>query len=149
MIVKDEPYVIEYNVRMGDPETEVVMPRINSDLLKHLSAATNGKLANEQIIFADEAATTVMLVAGGYPESYNKGDQITGFDQLGDCIAFHAGTSSKNGEIITNGGRVIAVTALGENYKDALAKSYRNADRILFKDKYFRKDIGFDLIAQH
>ncbi len=146
MIVDDEPYVIEYNVRMGDPETEVVMPRINSDFLKHLSAAASGTLAEEEIVFSKDAATAVMLVAGGYPESYEKGDQISGFDHLGDCIAFHAGTTIIDGETVTNGGRIIAVTSLGANFKDALAKSYLNADRILFKNKYYRKDIGFDLI---
>jgi len=131
---------------MGDPETEVVVPRISSDLLQHLSAAATGKLASENVQFSEESATTVMLVAGGYPESYEKGMEITGFEELGDCIPFHAGTAIKNGKIVTNGGRVIALTSMGSNFKDALAKSYRNADRLLFKDKYFRKDIGFDLM---
>ena len=146
MIVDDEPYVIEYNVRMGDPETEVVMPRITSDLLSHLNAAASGNLASEQVQFSNEAATTVMMVAGGYPESYDKGMEITGFEELGDCIPFHAGTKFENGKVLTNGGRVIAITATGENFKDALAKSYRNVDRLLFDKKYFRKDIGFDLM---
>lgn len=147
MIVNGEPYVIEYNVRMGDPETEVVMPRIKSDLFSHLKACAEGKLANEKVVFTDEAATTVMLVSGGYPEAYEKNKEMTGFDQVGDCILFHAGTKKENGKVLTNGGRVIAITALGENFKDALAKSYRNADRILFEGKYFRKDIGFDLMS--
>lgn len=146
MIVDREPYVIEYNVRMGDPETEVVMPRISSDLLQHLNAAATGKLAAEEVQFSKKSATTVMLVAGGYPENYEKGMEITGFGELGDCIPFHAGTAIRNGKVVTNGGRVIALTGMGSNFKDALAKSYRNADRLLFKDKYFRKDIGFDLM---
>ncbi|MEQ8625099.1 MAG: phosphoribosylamine--glycine ligase [Vicingaceae bacterium] len=146
MIVDNEPYVIEYNVRMGDPETEVVMPRISSDLLSHLNAVASGNLAAEQVQFSSYAATTVMLVAGGYPESYKKGMEITGFEELGDCIPFHAGTKLEQGKILTNGGRVIAITATGENFKDALAKSYRNTDRLLFEGKYFRKDIGFDLM---
>jgi phosphoribosylamine--glycine ligase len=145
MIVEEEPYVIEYNVRMGDPETEVVMPRIKSDLLMHLKACYNRKLANEKMVESEEAATTVMLVSEGYPEKYEKGKEIIGFENLGDCLAFHAGTKKQEGKIITDGGRVIALTAMGENFKDALAKSYRNADRLLFEGKYFRKDIGFDL----
>lgn len=146
MIVDDEPFVIEYNVRMGDPETEVVMPRIKSDLFQHLKAAAEGKLAEEKVEFDHQAASTVMLVSGGYPKAYEKEKVIAGFDQIGDCILFHAGTKREDDAILTNGGRVIAITAFGENYKDALAKSYRNAKRITFEGKYFRKDIGFDLM---
>jgi phosphoribosylamine--glycine ligase len=146
MIVDNEPYVIEYNVRMGDPETEVVIPRIESDLLQHLLDCTDGKLMENGVKINPEAATTIMLVAGGYPEKYEKGKEMTGFEELGDCIPFHAGTTIENKKIVTNGGRILAITAMGENYVDALAKSYRNVDRILFEDKYFRKDIGFDLM---
>lgn len=146
MIVNKEPYVIEYNVRLGDPETEVILPRIESDLLKHLDALASGKLAAEKIKISKKSATTVMLVSGGYPGSYEKGKLMKGFENLADCIPFHAGTKLNEKEILTNGGRVIALTALGDNYKDALSKSYRNAERILFNGKYYRKDIGFDLM---
>ena len=146
MIVDNQPFVIEYNVRMGDPETEVVMPRIKSDLVDHLNACADGKLNESPIEFEENAATTVMLVAEGYPEAYEKGKEMTGFDNLGDCLAFHAGTKETSGKILTNGGRILAISALGENFKDALAKSYRNADRILYQGKYYRKDIGFDLM---
>ena len=146
MIVDNQPFVIEYNVRMGDPETEVVMPRIKSDLVDHLNACADGKLNESPIEFEENAATTVMLVAEGYPEAYEKCKEMTGFDHLGDCLAFHAGTKETSGKILTNGGRILAISALGENFKDALAKSYRNADRILYQGKYYRKDIGFDLM---
>ena len=146
MIVEHEPYVIEYNVRMGDPETEVVMPRVKSDLLSHLIAAANGRLDSEKLEIDKEAATTVMLVSGGYPEAYEKGKVIKGLDEVADATIFHAGTKNEGEEVITNGGRVLAVTARGENYKAALEKSYRNVNRILFDQKYFRKDIGFDLM---
>jgi len=146
MIVNNEPFVIEYNVRMGDPETEVVMPRIKSDLVDHLIACADGTLDQSKVEFEESAATTIMLVAEGYPEAYEKGKEMTGFDQLGDCIAFHAGTREVKGKILTNGGRILAVSALGESFKHALAKSYRNVDRILYEGKYYRKDIGFDLM---
>jgi len=146
MIVNGEPFVIEYNVRMGDPETEVVMPRIESDLLESLIACAKGEMSRSQLELAGHAATTVMLVSEGYPEAYEKGKEIKGMDQTGDCILFHAGTKSEDGKLLTNGGRVMAITATGTNYKDALAKSYRNVDRILYEGKYFRKDIGFDLM---
>ncbi len=146
MIVDNEPFVIEYNVRMGDPETEVVMPRIKSDMVDHLIACADGTLDTSVVEFEQNAATTVMLVAEGYPEAYEKGKEMTGFDHLGDCIAFHAGTKMENGKILTNGGRILSISALGENFKDALAKSYRNADRIKYEGKYYRKDIGFDLM---
>jgi phosphoribosylamine--glycine ligase len=146
MIVDQEPYVIEYNVRMGDPETEVVMPRIKSDLLQSLLACARGELGKSEFTISEDAATTVMLVSGGYPEAYEKGKVISGIEEIGDCILFHAGTKMEGDQLVSNGGRVIAVTATGNNFKDALAKSYRNADRILFEGKYFRKDIGFDLM---
>ncbi|MFT7085722.1 MAG: phosphoribosylamine--glycine ligase [Vicingaceae bacterium] len=146
MIVDNEPFVIEYNVRMGDPETEVVMPRIKSDLVEHLIACADGKLNTSEVEFEKNAATTVMLVAQGYPEAYEKGKEMTGFDYLGDCLAFHAGTKELDGKVLTDGGRILAISALGENFKDALEKSFRNADRILYEGKYYRKDIGFDLM---
>lgn len=146
MIVDHEPFVIEYNVRMGDPETEVVLPRIKSDLTAHLVAAANGALANEKVEIDSDAATTVMLVSGGYPEAYEKGKVIKGLEEVADATIFHAGTKREGDQVLTNGGRVIAVTARGENYKAALEKSYRNVNRIIFDQKYFRKDIGFDLM---
>jgi len=146
MIVDHQPYVIEYNVRLGDPETEVILPRIESDLFSHLQACLSGKLNNETLKISPKTASTVMLVSGGYPEKYEKNKLVKGFKNLGDCTPFHAGTILKDNKIYTNGGRVVAITALGENLKDALAKTYRNVDRITFDGKNFRKDIGFDLI---
>lgn len=145
MIVDGDPFVIEYNVRMGDPETEVVMPRIKSDLLDHVVACAQGNLDSQQIEFVDEYATTVMLVAGGYPEAYDKGMLMTGFDQVDESILFHAGTKAKDGEIVSNGGRVIAITSYGNTMQDALSKSFANAQKINFEGKYYRRDIGFDL----
>ncbi len=145
MVVNNEPYVIEYNVRMGDPETEVVMPRIESDFLQHLDACSLGSLSDETIVFSKEAATTVMLVSGGYPESYEKGKMISGLNNVKNCVAFHAGTKEQESNIVTNGGRVIAVTSVGKNYKEALGNSFENANKISFEGKYFRKDIGADL----
>ena len=146
MIVDNFPFVIEYNVRMGDPETEVVMPRIKSDLVDHFIACADGTIDKSKVVFEENAATTVMLVAKGYPESYEKGMVIDGFEETSDCLLFHAGTKSENGEVIANGGRILAVTATGENFKSALVKSFKNADRIKYNGKYYRKDIGFDLM---
>jgi phosphoribosylamine--glycine ligase len=145
MIVDGEPFVIEYNVRMGDPETEVVMPRIKSDFLQHLIACANGTLDKEKIEFEKDFATTVMLVAGGYPESYEKGKLMTGFDQVENSILFHAGTIHLEENVVTNGGRVIAVTSYGKTMNEALNKSFDNANKVKFEGKYYRKDIGFDL----
>lgn len=146
MIVDGEPFVIEYNVRMGDPETEVVLPRIQSDLLSHFSAIAKGSLEKETIEIDERSATTVMLVSGGYPEAYEKGKVMTGVENTTNCILFHAGTALKENELVTNGGRVMAVTAYGNNMKEALALSFDNAQRILFEGKNYRKDIGFDLM---
>jgi len=143
--VNDNPYVIEYNVRMGDPETEVVLPRIESDLLDLFHGIATKTLNEKEIKIKKDAAVTVMLVAGGYPESYEKGEIINGLDLVETSIVFHAGTKNENGSVITNGGRVIAITSYGEDMKSALEKSYANADKIQFADKYYRKDIGFDL----
>ncbi len=143
--VNNEPFVIEYNVRMGDPETEVVIPRIKSDLAE-LFIATAEKKLNEFTLETDKrSATTVMLVSGGYPEAYEKGKEIIGLDQIENSLVFHAGTSQKEGKIISSGGRVLAVTSYGNNFKDALAQSYQNIEKIRFDKMNFRKDIGFDL----
>lgn len=143
--VGNEPYVIEYNARMGDPETEVVMLRLQTDLLELLIAAGEGKLNEKSATFDPRAATTVMLVSGGYPEAYEKGKVITGADAVPDSIVFHAGTAMKDGELITQGGRVMAISSYGANKDEALARSYANANKISFDGKYYRKDIGFDL----
>ncbi|TLX73032.1 phosphoribosylamine--glycine ligase [Labilibacter sediminis] len=143
--VGDEPYVIEYNVRMGDPETEVVMPRIKSDFLELLEATAAKRLKDYTIEFEDHTATTVMMVSGGYPEAYEKGKEITGLDQVTDALPFHAGTKLEDGKVVSNGGRVIAVSATGNDMKEALAKSYKGAETINFEAKYLRSDIGFDL----
>lgn len=144
--VKNEPYVIEYNVRMGDPETEVVMPRIKSDLLELLLAATNGKLANFKPEIDSRTATTVMLVSGGYPGNYENGKVITEHESIQDSIVFHAGTKFHGQQVVTNGGRVMAISSYGSNIPDALSLSKKNAQIIQFDGKYFRNDIGFDLL---
>lgn len=143
--VGDEPYVIEYNVRMGDPETEVVLPRIQTDMVTLLRAVATESLDSVELQVDDRAATTVMLVSGGYPESYEKGKEISGLENVSETIVFHAGTTEKEGKIFTNGGRVLALTTLDEDWKVALKKSYQNAELINFDRKYFRRDIGFDL----
>jgi len=143
--VKGEPKVIEYNVRMGDPETEVVVPRIKSDLLNLLKGIGDGTFSEKDLEITDEVATTVMLVAGGYPEAYEKGKEITGIEEVEESIVFHAGTKNENGTISTNGGRVIALTSFGATIGDALEKSFDGAEKISFEGKYYRKDIGFDL----
>ena len=146
--VDNEPIVIEYNVRMGDPETEVVMPRIKSDFLDLLIATADSDLKNASIEFTKEAASTVMLVAGGYPEAYPKGDVISGLNDVKDVLAFHAGTTMADGKVVTNGGRVIAVSALGTDLADALAKSNKAAELITWNKRYYRTDIGFDLLTK-
>lgn len=143
--VGDDPYVIEYNVRMGDPETEVVMPRVKTDLVALFEAIANETLGDMEIELDERTATTVMLVSGGYPEDYEKGKVITGIEEVQDSIVFHAGTALKDGEVVTNGGRVLAVTSFGNTYDEALKKSYQNIDKLNFDKIYFRSDIGFDL----
>jgi len=143
--VDDTPKVIEYNVRMGDPETEAVLPRIESDFVSLLEAVSNQKLDEISLKIDNRSATTVMVVSGGYPETYEKGKTITGIDTVTDSTVFHAGTSMKDGKIVTNGGRVLAVTSLDTDYKKALEKTYRNIEKLDFEKKYYRTDIGFDL----
>lgn len=145
--VENEPFVIEYNCRMGDPETEVVMPRIKSDLVEMLSKVQNQELNKYEIEFQPFAATTIMLVAGGYPDEYKKGDLISGIENAEEIYCFHSGTKlDEKNMLITHGGRVLAITAIGKNIKEALSKSKVAANSIQFREKYFRKDIGYEFI---
>lgn len=147
MNVAGDPYVIEYNVRMGDPETEGVMTRIDSDLAAILDACAQGRLDEVEYKTSENTSVTVMLVSGGYPEDYKKGMVMTGFENLDDCIIAHAGTKLNDmGEVVTSGGRVIAVTAHGENIEEAREKAYRNAEKIKFEGVNYRHDIGLDLM---
>jgi phosphoribosylamine--glycine ligase len=143
--VNNDPYVIEYNVRMGDPETEVVLPRIKTDLITLLEATANQNLDKIKLEIDDKTAATVMLVSGGYPETYEKGKVISGLDMISDSIVFHAGTLNNGDHILTNGGRVLAITSMGINYKEALEKSYNSIEKLQFDKINFRSDIGFDL----
>jgi len=144
--VKNEPYVIEYNCRMGDPETEVVMPRLENDLVELIIKMGEGKLNEVEVQHSSKAAGAVMLVSAGYPGDYQKGKVMTGFEQIKGSIPFHAGTALKDKDVITNGGRVLAVTSLGSNLKQALEKSYENAALINYEGKYYRKDIGWEFL---
>lgn len=143
--VGNDPFVIEYNARLGDPETEVVLPRIQSDLVALFEAVAAEKLDQATLEIDHRTATTVMMVSGGYPEDYEKGKTITGIDTIEDSLVFHAGTALKNEDIVTNGGRVIAVTSYGNDFKEALETSYKNVAKIDYDGKYYRKDLGFDL----
>ncbi len=145
MNVGGDPYVIEYNVRMGDPETEVVLPRIESDFLKLLAAVGSKQLGDEVLKISEETAVTVMSVAGGYPEAYEKGMEIKGLNEVEDAIVFHAGTKIDGDKILTNGGRVYATTAMASDREEALKKAYKAISKTDFQDRYYRKDIGFDL----
>ena len=143
--VGDDPYVIEYNVRMGDPETEVVLPRLQTDLVTLLEAIAKGKLKDCSLSIDPRSATTVMLVSGGYPEDYQKGKVISGLEVQSESLIFHAGTCLKDGKVLTSGGRVLAVTSLADDFKEALKKSYSQIEKISFEGMYYRKDIGMDL----
>lgn len=143
--VGDNPKVIEYNVRMGDPETEVVLPRIQNDFVELMTAVANENLDEVELKIDERSATTVMTVSGGYPGAYEKGKEITGIEKIKDSIVFHAGTTIKDGKIVTNGGRVIAITSYGNNFKEALKISYKNVEKLNFEGMNYRKDLGFDL----
>ena len=143
--VNEDPYVIEYNVRMGDPETEVVFPRIKNDLLELFNSMGSTEFANIDLIVDERHAATVIMVSGGYPINYEKNKLITGLENITDSIVFHAGTKKADNVFLTNGGRVLAITSLAKNYKQAIGLSYKQIEKISFEKAYFRKDIGFDL----
>ncbi len=143
--VGDDPFVIEYNVRLGDPETEVVLPRLKNDLVDVFQAVANQTLDKIDIEIDARAATTVMLVSGGYPEAYEKGKEISGIENIENSIAFHAGAQIKDNKIVTSGGRVMSITSFGETYQEAIKKSYQNIEKLHFDKMNYRKDIGFDL----
>ena len=143
--VDNEPYVIEYNCRLGDPETEVILPRLDHDLVALFASIYDGTLSSQKVSFSNKSAATVMLVSGGYPESYEKGKQITFEEKLDNSLIFHAGTKVENGQCFTNGGRVIAVTTLSSDFQSAVKESIANCKKINFDKKYYRTDIGSDL----
>ena len=143
--VKGHPYVIEYNVRLGDPETESVLPRLKTDLLDLFKAVADRNIGDMEVEFDERVAASVMLVSGGYPDAYEKGKAISGLDQKTESMIFHAGTKEANGQVLTNGGRVLAITSLANNMEDALRDSFKAAENIQFEGKYFRRDLGFDL----
>jgi len=145
MVENGNPKVIEYNVRMGDPETEVVIPRIKSDLLNLFRGIGNGSFSEIDFDISEEVAATVMMVSGGYPEIYEKGKKMSGFEDVEDSLLFHSGTKNDGDKVVTNGGRVLAITSFGKDINEAVNKSFKNAEKINFEGKYYRKDIGFDL----
>ncbi|WP_339889655.1 phosphoribosylamine--glycine ligase [uncultured Flavobacterium sp.] len=143
--VKGEPIVIEYNVRMGDPETEVVMPRLKSDLVEIFDAIAKQELDKITLEIDERSATTIMVVSGGYPEEYEKGKEISGLETIEDSLVFHAGTKLENGKVVSNGGRVLAITSYGNSFDESIKKSYQNINKLHFDKMNYRKDIGFDL----
>ncbi len=143
--VNDNPFVIEYNVRMGDPETEVVLPLLKNDLVEIFKAISEERLNEIEIEIDTQTAATVMLVSGGYPEAYEKGKEISGIENIKDSLVFHAGAKLKNDKVITSGGRVLAITSFGKTHQEALKKSYQNIEKLHFDKMCYRKDIGFDL----
>lgn len=145
MNVNGDPYVIEYNARLGDPESEAVIPRIKSDLFELLEGVARGDLEKREIVIDDRFVSTVMVVSGGYPGHYEKGYEVSGLENTADCIVFHSGTKIWDGKVVTSGGRVLAVSSWGSTKEEALAVSYRNINSVYFRDMYFRKDIGFDI----
>jgi phosphoribosylamine---glycine ligase len=145
MNVAGDPFVIEYNARLGDPESEVIIPRIKSDLFDLIEGVAMGDLAGRELVIDDRVVSTVMLVSGGYPGNYGKGFEISGMDRTNDCVIFHAGTKIDGDKIVTSGGRVLSVSSFGKTMREALDGSYRNAAQISFRDIYYRTDIGFDL----
>jgi phosphoribosylamine--glycine ligase len=140
------PSVVEYNVRMGDPETEAVLPRITSDLFDLFEGVAHQNLHEKSFSVTDQIATTVMLVSGGYPEAYENNKEITGFETIQESIVFHAGTKILDAKVVTNGGRVMAITSLGSSIEQALEKTYESIGKIHFNQMNYRKDIGFDLV---
>ena len=145
IVVDNEPKVIEYNVRMGDPETEAVLPRLKTDLVEIFKAIDNESLNELEIEIDPQTAVTVMIVSGGYPEAYDKGKEITGIENVKDSIVFHAGATNVDGKVMTSGGRVLSVTSLGDNFRSALETSYKSIEKIKFEAMNYRTDIGFDL----
>jgi len=145
MNVGGDPYVIEYNARLGDPETEVIIPRIASDLYDLLEGVAHRDLASREIKIVTDTAVTVMMVSGGYPDSYGKGFPVSGVENVTESIIFHAGTTMKDGRLVTSGGRVMAVTSMGSTMQEALDKSYSSVREISFNDMSYRRDIGSDL----
>jgi len=145
IVVDNEPKVIEYNVRMGDPETEAVLPRLKTDLVEIFKAIDNESLNEIEIEIDPQTAVTVMIVSGGYPEAYDKGKEITGIENIKDSIVFHAGATNVDGKVMTSGGRVLSVTSLGDNFRSALETSYKSIEKIKFEAMNYRTDIGFDL----
>ncbi len=146
MNVKGKPFVIEYNVRMGDPETQVVLPRLKSDLLELFAATAKGNLTTNQLEVDSSCAVTVVKVSGGYPENYEKGNPIEGLDKVSEAFVFHAGTKPENEKVVTDGGRVLAITGIGVNLKDARDRAYKGIEQVSWKDQFSRKDIGLDLL---
>jgi phosphoribosylamine--glycine ligase len=143
--VNGEPYVIEYNARLGDPETEVIIPRIKSDLFDLLLGVATNDLASRKIEIDERTVTTVMMVSGGYPGDYEKGKTITGLEDVKESVVFHAGTKISDDSVVTAGGRVLAISSWGNTIEEALRTSYRNAELINYEGRYYRNDIGFDL----